>query len=159
MIDFRINILNFILHRITFFIPIQMDKFSKEIRSKIMQAIRGKHTKEEILLFKALWHRGHRYRKNNKSVFGTPYLTFKKQKIAIFIDGEFFHGYNWENKKEKIKSNREYWIPKIERNIKRDTEINLYLLANGWRVIRFWSMFVKQNLRDYIQIVENEIES
>jgi DNA mismatch endonuclease (patch repair protein) len=134
-----------------------MDKFSKEIRSKIMKAIKGKNTKEEILLAKTLWHRGHRYRKNNKSVFGKPDLTFKKLKIAIFVDGEFFHGFNWEEKKNKIQSNREYWISKIEKNIKRDTEVNQYLLANGWRVIRFWSSFVKKNLQDCVQIIEEEI--
>ena len=122
-----------------------------------MQAIKGKDTKEEILLAKTLWHRGHRYRKNNKSVFGTPDLTFKKHKIAIFVDGEFFHGYNWEERKDKIHSNREYWIPKIERNIKRDAEVNQYLLAHGWRVIRFWSTFIKKNLQECIQIIEQEI--
>jgi DNA mismatch endonuclease (patch repair protein) len=134
-----------------------MDKFPKEVRSKITRAIKGKDTKEEILLAKALWNKGYRYRKNNKSVFGTPDLTFKKHKIVIFVDGEFFYGYNWEDKKEKIKSNREYWIPKIERNIQRNIEVNQYLIKNGWKVIRFWSMFVKQNLGDCIQIIENEI--
>ncbi len=122
-----------------------------------MQAIKGKDTKEEILLAKTLWHRGHRYRKNDKSVFGTPDLTFKKPKIAIFVDGEFFHGYNWEERKDKIHSNREYWILKIERNIKRDAEVNQYLLGHGWRVVRFWSTFIKKNLQDCIQIIEQEI--
>lgn len=122
-----------------------------------MQAIESKDTKEEVLLAKALWHRGHRYRKNNKTVFGRPDLTFRKKKIAIFVDGEFFHGYNWEEKKDKIQSNREYWIPKIERNIKRDAEVNQYLLANDWIVIRFWSTFIKKNLQDCVQIIEREI--
>lgn len=134
-----------------------MDKFSKEIRSKIMKAIKSKDTKEEILLAKALWHKGHRYRKNNKSVFGTPDLTFKKYKIAVFVDGEFFHGYNWEDKKEKIKSNREYWISKIERNMQRDKDVNQYLVKNGWKVIRFWSSFVKKNLSYCIKIIEKEM--
>ena len=123
-----------------------------------MKAIKSKDTKEEVLLAKALWHKGYRYRKNNKSVFGTPDLTFKKYKVAIFVDGEFFHGHNWEDKKEKIKSNREYWIPKIERNVQRDKEVNRYLIKNDWKVIRFWSIFVKRNLEDCIQIIENEIE-
>lgn len=97
-----------------------MDKFTKEQRSKIMSAIKSKDTKEEVLLAKALWHKGYRYRKNDKKVFGNPDLTFKKLKIAIFVDGEFFHGHNWEERKTKIKSNRDYWIPKIEKNIQRD---------------------------------------
>lgn len=135
-----------------------MDKFSKEVRSKIMRSIKGQDTKEEILLSKALWHKGYRYRKNNRSVYGKPDLTFKKYKIAIFVDGEFFHGYNWQEKKHQIKSNLEYWIPKIERNIERDKKVNEYLIKNGWKVIRFWSNFVKKNLEDCILIIEKEIE-
>lgn len=135
-----------------------MDKFSKEVRSKIMRSIKGKDTKEEILLSKALWQKGYRYRKNNRSVYGKPDLTFKKYKIAIFVDGEFFHGYNWQEKKYQIKSNLEYWIPKIERNIERDKKVNEYLIKNGWKVIRFWSNFVKKNLEDCILIIEKEIE-
>ena len=134
-----------------------MDKVSKEIRSKNMRAIKSKDTKEEILLARALWNKGYRYRKNNKSVFGRPDLTFKKYKIAIFVDGEFFHGYNWHEKKDKIQSNREYWIPKIERNMQRDKEVNQYLIKNGWQVIRFWSPFVKKNLQDCIEIIEKEM--
>lgn len=135
-----------------------MDKFSKEKRSEIMSKIKGKDTKEEVLLSKALWQRGHRYRKNNKTVFGRPDLTFKKFKIAIFVDGEFFHGFNWEERQHKIYSNREYWIPKIERNIQRDKDVNKYLLSDGWKVIRFWSQYIKKNLSDCILIIENEIK-
>lgn len=134
-----------------------MDKFTKEKRSKIMSSIRSKDTKEEVLLAKALWNRGHRYRKNNKKVFGTPDLTFKKYKIAIFVDGEFFHGYNWEERQHDIKSNRDFWISKIERNIQRDKQVNQFLLSHGWNVIRFWSSFVKKNLEDCINIIEKEI--
>lgn len=134
-----------------------MDKFSKEVRSKIMRAIKSKDTKEEILLAKALWHQGYRYRKNNRSIYGKPDLTFKKYKIAIFVDGEFFHGFNWEEKKYQIKSNLEYWVPKIERNIARDKKVNQHLIENGWKVIRFWSNFVKKNLQDCILIIEKAI--
>jgi len=72
-----------------------MDKFTKEQRSKIMAAIKGTGTKDEVRLAKALWHLGYRYRKNNRTIFGTPDLTFKKLKIAIFVDSEFFHGKDW----------------------------------------------------------------
>ena len=130
----------------------------KEKRSKIMKAIKSKNTKEEVLLAKALWQQGFRYRKNNKSVFGSPDITFKQQKIAIFIDGEFFHGYNWEEKRGKIRSNREYWIPKIERNMQRDRQVNEKLISQGWIVIRFWSSFVKRNLEDCVKIIENELK-
>lgn len=136
-----------------------MDNLSTEKRSKIMRAIKSKNTKEEVLLAKALWRRGYRYRKNNKKVFGCPDITFKKYKIAIFVDGEFFHGYNWEQRKHTIYSNREYWIPKIERNMQRDKEVNEYLIGHGWKVIRFWGAFIKKNLDECLVIIENEINT
>jgi DNA mismatch endonuclease (patch repair protein) len=68
-----------------------MDVHTPSQRSKNMRAIKSTGTKDEVRLAKALWHLGHRYRKNNKTVFGKPDLTFKKYKIAIFVDSEFFH--------------------------------------------------------------------
>ena len=100
-----------------------MDNLTKEQRRKNMQAIRSSNTKAEILLAKALFSKGYRYRKNNKNVFGTPDLTFKKIKLAIFVDGEFWHGKDWENRKNNIETNKEYWIKKIESNIKRDIKV------------------------------------
>lgn len=78
-----------------------------------MQAIKSKETKEEVLLAKALWNMGYRYRKNNKKIFGKPDITFSKYKIAIFVDGEFFHGKDWENQRKRIKTNRDYWIDRF----------------------------------------------
>lgn len=125
-----------------------MDKHSKEQRSKNMRAIKATGTKDEVRLAKALWSLGFRYRKNNKKVFGKPDLTFKKYKLAIFVDSEFFHGKDWETEKSRIKSNTEFWHKKIERNIQRDKEVNSYLIQNGWTVLRFWSKDVKTNLDD-----------
>ena len=82
-----------------------------------MQAVKSKGSKIETLLAKELWKRGHRYRKNNKSVYGKPDLTFKKHKIAIFVDSEFWHGKEWEVRKKDHKSNKDFWHKKIERNI------------------------------------------
>jgi len=124
-----------------------------------MSAIKSKGTKPELILAKALWERGHRYRKNNPKVFGKPDFTFKKYKIAIFVDGEFFHGHNWSERKEKLISNREYWIPKIEKNIARDKAVNQHLIASGWQVIRFWSKFINAHLDLCISIIEREIEN
>ncbi len=130
-----------------------------EERRKIMQAIKSKNTSVEILLAKRLWHKGYRYRKNDKSVFGTPDITFKKYKIAIFIDSEFFHGNNWHEKKQKLKNNKEYWIAKIEKNIERDKKVNKYLISKGWVVLRFWCSDIKKNLKMCVDVITNEIES
>lgn len=133
-----------------------MDYFTPEQRSKVMSAIRSKDTKEEVTLAKALWHIGLRYRKNNKKVFGCPDLTFRNLKIAIFVDGEFFHGKNWETKK-KPQTNSAYWIKKIERNIQRDLEVNHYLESHNWKVLRFWSNDIKKNLGSCVMEILNTI--
>ncbi|MBP6757536.1 MAG: very short patch repair endonuclease [Bacteroidia bacterium] len=134
-----------------------MDVHTPSQRSKNMRAIKSTGNKDEIRLAKALWHLGYRYRKNNKTVFGKPDLTFKKYKIAVFVDSEFFHGKDWERQKDRIKSNREFWHKKIERNIQRDIEVNNYLTAQGWKIIRFWSKEVKKDLNSCIIIIQKEI--
>jgi DNA mismatch endonuclease (patch repair protein) len=134
-----------------------MDRITPQQRSKNMSAIRSTNTKDEVRLAKALWHLGHRYRKNNRTVFGKPDLTFKKLKIAIFVDSEFFHGKDWETQKDRIKSNIEYWHKKIARNIQRDIEVNYYLESQNWKVIRFWSREIEKNLENCIAVIEQEI--
>lgn len=134
-----------------------MDNLTSIQRSKIMRAIRSTNTKDEVRLAKALWHLGYRYRKNNRKVFGTPDLTFKKLKIAIFVDSEFFHGKDWENQKNRFKTNREFWQKKIERNMQRDIEVSNYLMEQGWTVIRFWSSEIKKNLEECIAKIQTEI--
>jgi DNA mismatch endonuclease (patch repair protein) len=134
-----------------------MEKFSKEQRSKIMRAIRSTNTKDEIRLAKALWHLGYRYRKNNRTVFGTPDLTFKKLKIALFVDSEFFHGKDWETEKNRVKTNTEFWQKKIERNRQRDIEVNNYLESQNWKVLRFWSQEIEKNLDDCVAKIQSEI--
>ena len=134
-----------------------MDRHTPEQRSKNMRAIKSKGTKYEVRLAKALWHLGYRYRKNDKTVFGKPDLTFKKHKIAIFVDSEFFHGKNWETEKQRIKTNQEFWFKKIERNIQRDLEVNMYLKSHNWIVIRFWSNDIKRDLNLCITVIQKEI--
>ena len=114
--------------------------------SKIMSKIRGKNSKPELLFRKALWAKGIRYRVNNTQLPGKPDISIKKYKLAIFIDGEFWHGYNWDERKETIKSNRRFWIPKIERNLQRDKEVNQALQEMGYMVFRFWINDVKTEL-------------
>lgn len=123
-----------------------------------MKAIKSKGTKIEELLGKALWSRGLRYRRNNKGIYGNPDFTFKKYKIAIFCDSEYFHGKDWENKKHRIKTNTEFWHKKIERNIERDKLVNENLLKNDWQVIRFWGEDIKKNLDICVSKIEQAIE-
>ena len=115
-----------------------MDRLTKEQRYKNMSANKGKGTKLELLFGKLLWNAGVRYRKNDKTVFGKPDFVIPKMKIAIFCDGEFWHGRNWEKRKNDHKSNSDFWHSKIERNILRDQEVNEQLKAQGWTVFRFW---------------------
>ncbi|WDF63169.1 very short patch repair endonuclease [Flavobacterium sp. KACC 22763] len=134
-----------------------MDRLTPEQRSKTMRAIKSTATKGEVRLAKALWKLGYRYRKNNKKIFGRPDLTFAKYKIAIFVDSEFFHGKDWETQQLRIKSNREYWIPKIERNIERDEEVNAFLISENWTILRFWSKEIEKNLEVCLARIEGTI--
>ncbi|QSW87187.1 MULTISPECIES: very short patch repair endonuclease [Flavobacterium] len=134
-----------------------MDNLTPEQRSRNMQAIKSTATKDEVRLAKALWKLGYRYRKNNKKIFGRPDITFAKYKIAIFVDSEFFHGKDWETQQLRIKSNRDYWIPKIERNIQRDEEVNAFLISQNWTVLRFWSKDIEKNLEVCLAKIEGTI--
>lgn len=136
-----------------------MDNLSKEQRRKNMQGNKSKGTKPELLLAKALFAKGYRYRKNNKSVFGRPDLTFKNLKLAIFVDGEFWHGKDWDEKKQDFKTNPEYWTAKIERNRERDREVNRELNRQGWHVLRFWGKDIEKNLIECILRIEKEINT
>ena len=126
-------------------------------KSALMKKIHGKDTKAEVVLRKALWKHGYRYRKNYNRLPGKPDIALTKYKIAIFVDGKLWHGYDWEKEKTRIKSNRDYWIPKIERNIKHDHETDLSLADMGWRVIRFWDFEILKNLSGCIKTVEDTL--
>lgn len=135
-----------------------MDRHTPEQRRKNMQAIKSKDSKIELALRKELWSRGLRYQKNVKSVFGNPDIVFKGKKVAVFCDGEFWHGFDWENRKNQIKSRREYWIPKIERNIQRDKEVTETLENAGWTVLRFWEKEIKEDILLCADIVEEALK-
>jgi len=126
-------------------------------RSYIMSRVRSKDTSIEVSLRKALWGAGIRYRKNYREIPGTPDIAITKYQIAIFCDGEFWHGKDWEAKKGKLKSNREYWIDKIERNINRDRETDRDLYGMGWVVLRFWGLDILKNLPGCVEDVKDTI--
>ncbi|TVZ16241.1 T/G mismatch-specific endonuclease [Maribacter sp. MAR_2009_72] len=122
-------------------------------RSKIMSKIRGKNTLPELAFRKALYAAGYRYRIDYKRLIGKPDIAMPKYKTVIFIDGEYWHGKNWEKRKPNIKTNREFWIAKIERNMQRDQEVNQELKQLGFTVFRFWETEIKKNLNSCLTIV------
>lgn len=130
---------------------------TKEQISYNMRRVKNKDTKIEIMLRKELWHRGLRYRKNTNKVFGHPDIAFIGKKVAVFCDSEFWHGYNWDERKNDIKSNRDFWINKIEKNIQRDVQVNTRLKNEGWVVIRFWGNDIKKNTAHCADIIEKAV--
>ena len=126
---------------------------TEEQRSYNMSRIKGKDTSIERILSRALWRRGLRFRKNSSSVYGHPDISIKKYRIAIFCDGDFWHGYDWENRKNSIKSHRDYWIPKIERNIEKDVEVNHVLHGMGYTVIRLWEHEIRKDADDAADMI------
>ena len=130
-----------------------MDDLTPEQRKKNMRAIRSKDTTIELALRKALWKQGIHYRKIYKGLIGKTDIVITKYRIAVFCDSDFWHGYDWENRKSRIKSNQEYWIPKIERNMKRDQEVTSALVEQGWIVLRFWEHDIRKNMEDCLNDV------
>ncbi|MBR2045040.1 MAG: very short patch repair endonuclease [Agathobacter sp.] len=132
------------------------DVLTPEQRRKNMQNIKHKDTKIEVMLRKALWEKGYRYRKNYKGLPGRPDIVLTRYKIAIFCDGEFFHGKDWEVLKPRLlkSSNSEFWISKISRNRERDDQVNKSLLFQGWTVIRFWGNDIKKNVDGCVKVIE-----
>lgn len=135
------------------------DVLTPEQRRKNMQHIRSKDSEIEILLRRALWMKGYRYRKNYRELPGKPDIVLTKYKIAIFCDGEFFHGKDWEVLRPRLEksNNSEFWISKISRNRERDDIINKQLLFMGWTVIRFWGNDIKKHLAECVQVIDETV--
>ena len=132
---------------------------TKEQISYNMQQVKNKDSKIEVLLRKELWSRGLRYRNNVNRIYGKPDIVFIGKKVAVFCDSEFWHGYNWEERKKDFKSHQEFWIPKIERNMERDAEVTAKLESEGWTVIRFWGNEIKKNTAQCADIIEKAVHS
>lgn len=113
---------------------------------KRMSKVRLKNGKAETMLAKILWHNGYRYRLNYKKLPGSPDIAILKYHIAVFVDGEFWHGENWEVRRSKLKRNREYWIEKIEENMARDKRVDQQLRDIGWVPMRFWEKQILKNI-------------
>ena len=124
-----------------------------------MQAVKSKDSEIELLLRRELWARGLRYRKNVKTIYGKPDIAFIGKKVAVFCDSEFWHGYAWEIYQEDFQTNQSFWIPKIERNIQRDIEVNNKLRSEGWTVLRFWGREIKRNTSYCADIIEKAVRN
>lgn len=111
-----------------------------------------------MLLAKRLWHLGFRYRLNDKRLPGSPDIAILKYRIAIFVDGEFWHGQNWEERKPKLKRNREYWIAKIEENIARDVRNDKDLRARDWYPVHFWEKEVLKDTDGCVEAIQELVE-
>lgn len=136
-----------------------MKSKSREAVARNMRSNKCKDTKPELMLRKELWGRGLRYRKNYKPLEGKPDLVFLRARIAVFVDGKMWHGYDWEHQKSDFKSHRDFWIPKIEKNMERDREVTEVLTEQGWTVLRFWDFEIKNDVAlcaDKIEEAYNE---
>lgn len=129
-----------------------MDVMTRAQRHKNMQHIRAKDTRPEVLLRKALWHRGLRYRKNWRALPGTPDIALTRQHIAIFVDGDFWHARGHEARPgEQVATRSTYWQKKLTRNVERDREATAALTQAGWLVLRFWASDVERDLTGVVE--------
>jgi DNA mismatch endonuclease (patch repair protein) len=132
-------------------------KKSKEQIHYNMSKVKSKDTKIEIVLRKELWRRGLRYRKNVSTIMGKPDIAFIGKKVAVFCDSEFWHGYNWQERKKDFKSHQKFWIPKIERNMQRDMEVTAALSEEGWIVLRFWGNEILKKTKECADLIERAV--
>ncbi len=112
---------------------------------KRMSQVKLKNGDAEQLLAKKLWHLGYRYRKNDRRLPGSPDIAILRYRVAVFVDGEFWHGKDWETRKGRLQRNREYWIEKIEENMARDVRVDKELRERGWTPIHFWAKDATKN--------------
>lgn len=118
-----------------------------------MSKIRSKNTKAELLVFRELRKRGIYFQKHYKRAAGNPDIALPRKKKAVFIDGDFWHGYQFSKLKKRLP--KKYWLAKIERNIKRDRKNRAQLRKEGWEVLRVWEHDIRKNLNKSINKIIN----
>lgn len=122
-----------------------------------MSSIPSKDTKVEWILRSRLWKEGLRYRTHKKELPGKPDIIFSKEKIAVFIDGDFWHGWGWKELKPKLKN--DYWREKIKKNMERDNKTNKELRKNGWDVLRIWEHELRNNPEECVLRVKEALKN
>lgn len=122
-----------------------------------MSRVRLKGGRAETLLAQALWHQGLRYRRNDRRLPGSPDIAILKHRIAVFVDGEFWHGKDWATRKSRLKRNRAYWIEKIEENMARDLRNDHLLTQAGWVPLHFWEQEVLKHLPDCVAEINEAV--
>ena len=129
-----------------------------EITHKIMSSIKGRDTVPELMLRKAVWQMGLRYRVNDRRVCGKPDIVFSRVKLAVFCDGDYWHGHNWalrgfKDLDDELAHYKPFWAEKIRRNVEHDCHVNDMLTSEGWRVLRFWESSILNDVQRCVSIV------
>jgi len=136
-----------------------VDTVSPETRSRIMSRIKSRDTKPEAALRSLLWRRGLRFRKHRKDLPGRPDAAFASARVALFLDGDFWHGRAWAETGKAPETNRGFWTAKFERNRARDVEADAALLGAGWLPIRVWESDFKKDPEGTAERVEETVRS
>lgn len=122
---------------------------------------RKSSTSCELALRRALWRAGYRYRINLAGIAGHPDIVFPRARLVVFCDGDFWHGRDWERRRQKLErgANARYWVSKIEQNRQRDQEITARLQQAGWTVLRFWETDIRDHLERIVQDVAEAVDA
>lgn len=134
--------------------PVRHDVLSPEQRRRCMSRVKSTNTKPEMSLRKALWAAGLRYRLRYDLV-GKPDIVFVSAKLAVFVDGCFWHG--CPEHATSPKTNQEFWAAKLQKNMERDLSVNQQLKEMGWRVLRIWQHEVEKDVDQVVRRVQQEV--
>jgi len=140
-----------------------MSERDPAVTSKIMSSVRSEDTRPELLVRRRLWHRGYRYRKHYRKVEGNPDLAFPSVKLAVFIDGDFWHGNAWrvrgyDSLEDLFPSKTEWWVKKIRENMHRDDYVTETLKEDGWTVLRYWSSTIDQDVERVVDEIARTVD-
>ncbi|HEU0300892.1 MAG TPA: very short patch repair endonuclease [Longimicrobium sp.] len=134
------------------------DVFSREFRSEVMKRVRREGTLDEDMLAEALTNAGIVVGRNDKTLPGSPDLVIKTCRLAVFVDGDFWHGRKWFEQALAPKTNREFWIKRFESNRERDRRVDRQLRQLGWAVTRVWGSDVRRDPRGVATRIKRRVK-